>query len=109
MSSSYTYSLILDTETSVPLLESEANSWGPLGTKNVKVYHFTFSPVSESDKLNKYIDHVENTCPEYKLLVIGEHSGHIEIYQSENYKGALQVKITEENSFTMEPWSNNVG
>lgn len=50
-------------------------------------------PAVDSIKVQDYIDWVVDNCTTYRLIVVGEHQGHLEIYQSEDYTGSLNVQI----------------
>lgn len=98
----YKYRLFLDTETETPDLDLRAdltNSY--IG--HFRSYLFDVAPVSGAHVINEVINYVEKTCKNYKLIVAGEMPGHLEIYQSENYVGKLDVAVIGEASEVLWP------
>ncbi len=87
--SNYTYHFYLDSETPTPDLESFGQVRKLAG--NVRIYKFNLPPVVGGEMINSYIETIKNTCKEYKLIVVGEDPGHMEIYSSENYSGGLEL------------------
>jgi len=80
----YTYTFYLHTETSTPELDNSADLT-TLFTSNFRSYKFVLKAAGQATKVDSWIDYIIKICPEYALLIAGEHRGHLESYHSENY------------------------
>lgn len=88
MNTNYKYTFILDSKHPVPMLEKDGVNPTMLDD-TVKQFSWESPASAGSEAINKIIDYVEENCAPYKLILIGENPGHLEIYQSEDYVNRL--------------------
>lgn len=99
----YKYKMFLDTETKTPDLDLKADLTNSYIGGNFRSYVFEVVPVSGSYLIDEIINYIIKHCKTYKLIVVGEDPGHIEIYKSEDYAGTLGVAIIGEVSEALWP------
>src|SRR5688500_7497037 len=90
----YKFVFHLDSTTTTPELEELAHK-GTKHSDTYRVFEYHLPPVVGGEYIQGYINTVQEKCENYKLIVIGEHRGHMEIYESENYDGDLAVNIVK--------------
>jgi hypothetical protein len=95
MNTDYTYKFYLDTTAETPLLETSSLNGVEQLSETIRIYTFKGPAVSFSQKINDLVQYTETMCANtsYKLLVVGESEGHIEVYKSEEYEGPLGVYV----------------
>jgi hypothetical protein len=92
MDKNYKYRFYLDSIDKPVLLETSAEKIDEF-SPTVRCYYFDLPAVSGGKLVEDCIQYVETNCKSYKLILIGEHEGHMEIFQSEDYEGSLSVEI----------------
>jgi hypothetical protein len=98
----YKYQFHLDTKTPTPELEKQADLTTAF-SDSFRVYYFNLPAVSGAKVIQNLIEYVENNCQNYKLILIGEHQGHMEIFKSEDYDGELIVSLQTVTT-VITPW-----
>lgn len=90
-STNYKYQFYLDSETKTPDLESF--SAVTKLSETLRIYEFNYPAVAGGTLIQNHIEDIQNNCQNYKLILVGEIPGDMEIYSSENYSGDLNVVI----------------
>lgn len=102
----YKYQFYLDCAKAPEVLNSNATNIYKL-TDTLIVYEFSYPPIKGADIVQKAIDDIQELCVNYKLIVVGEDPGHIEIYKSEDYNGVFNVELTHPVVSNIKLWEDS--
>ena len=73
-------------------------------TETYRIYEFEYPSVAGGVIIQGYIDSVMDNCKNYKLIIVGDHHGHLEIYESEDYTGNLNLVIVKGSTEVEKLW-----
>jgi hypothetical protein len=92
MDNKYLYHFFLDSPTKTPDLESRADKTLTY-SDTYRVYEFNLPPSAGAILIQNNIDDIQTNCQKYKLVLVGEQEGHVEIYKSDDYEGSMMLRL----------------